>query len=82
MYAYTKRPFQFVFLQLQIWKSVGWWPMALCGGLYGVVHEIKSRDSNGAKEKAFKRRFVDYASKKLQSEVSVISSECRVQVRQ
>ena len=82
MYAYTKRPFQFVFLQLQIWKSVGWWPMALCGGLYGVVHEIKRRDSNGAKEKAFKRKFVDYASKKLQSEVSVISSECRVQVRQ
>ena len=82
MYAYTKIPFQFVFLQLQIWKSVEWWPVVLFGGLCAVVHEIKRRDSDDAKEKAVRRQFVNYASKKLQSEVSVISSECKVQVGQ
>ena len=83
MYAYAKRPFQFVFLQLQIWKTGGWWFMALCGGLYSGVHVIERVCwTNGAKEKAFKRQFVDYASEKLQAEVSVISAKCSGQVQQ
>ena len=41
--------------------------MALCGGLYSGVHVIERVCwTNGAKEKAFKRQFVDYASEKLQ----------------
>ena len=84
MYAYTKRPFQFVFLQLQIlqiWKTLGWWFMALCcySGIY-VIERVQW--TNCAKEKAFKRQFVDYASEKLRSEVSVISAKCSGQVRQ
>ena len=79
MYAYTKRPFQFVFLLLQLWKIVGWWFTALCGGVY-VMERVCW--TNCAKEEAFKRQFVDYASEKLQSEVSVMSVKCSGKVRQ
>ena len=57
--------------------------MALCGGVYSGVHVIERVCwTNGAKEKAFKRQFVDYASEKLQAEVSVISAKCSGQVQQ
>ena len=79
MHAYTKRPFQFVFLQLQIWKIVGWWFMALFLGAYAIQWALWT---DGAKEKAFKQQFVDHASEKLQSKVSVISAKCSGQVRQ
>ena len=72
MYAYTKRPFQLMFLLSQIWKTVGWKFIALCGGLYSGVYVIERvRWTNGAKEKAFKRQFVDHASEKLQLVVSL-----------
>ena len=79
MYAYTRRPFQFVFLQSQIWETVGWWIMALCGGVY-VIERV--RWTKGAREKAFKRQFVDYATKELQLVVSFISANCSTQVHQ
>ena len=83
MYAYTKRPFQFVFLQLQIRRTIGWWFMAFCVGLYCVVYVIaRAFWTAGAKEKAFKRQFVNYATEKLQSQVNVISAECSGQVHQ
>ena len=83
MYAYTRRPFQFVFLQSQIWETVGWWIMALCGGLYSGVYVIESvRWTKGAREKAFKRQFVDYATEKLQLVVSFVSANCSTQVHQ
>ena len=83
MYAYTRRPFQFVFLQSQISETVGWWIMALCGGLYSGVYVIERvRWTKGAREKASKRQFVDYATKELQLVVSFISANCSTQVHQ
>ena len=83
MYAYTKRPFQFVFLQLQIWKTVGWWLTALCGVLYGVVYVIERVYwAAGAGDKALKRQFVNYASKELLSQGSVVAAKCIEQVQQ
>ena len=83
IYAYTRRPFQFVFLQSQISETVGWWIMALCGGLYSGVYVIESvRWTKGAREKAFKRQFVDYATEKLQLVVSFVSANCSTQVHQ
>ena len=83
MYAYTKRPFQFVFLQLQIWKTVGWWLTALCGGLYSGVYVIQRVCwAAGARDKALKRQFVDYASKEFLSQVSDIAAKCSGQVQQ
>ena len=83
MYAYTRRPFQFVFLQSQISETVGWWIMALCGGLYSGVYVIERvRWTKGAREKAFKRQFVDYATEKLQLVVSFVSANCSTQVHQ
>ena len=80
MYAYTRRPFQFVFLQSQ---TVGWWIMALCGGLYSGVYVIeRARWTKGAREKAFKRQFVDYATEELQLVVGFISANCSTQVHQ
>ena len=72
MCVYWKRPFQLVFFQSQIWKTVGWKFIALCGGLYSGVYVIERvRWTNGAKEKAFKRQFVDHASEKHQLVVSL-----------
>ena len=84
MYAYTRRPFQFVFLQSQILETVGWCIMALCGGLYsyGVYVIERVRWTKGAREKAFKRQFVDYATEELQLVVSFISANCSTQVHQ
>ena len=72
-----------MFFQSQIWKTVGWKFIALCGGLYSGVYVIERvRWTNGAKEKAFKRQFVDYASEKLQLVVSFTSANCSIQVQQ
>lgn len=66
-----------------IWKTVGWKFIALCGGLYSGVYVIERvRWTNGAKEKNFKRQFVDYASEKLQLVVSFTSANCSIQVQQ
>ena len=57
--------------------------MALCGGLYiGVCVIVRVFWTDGAKERAFKRQFTDYASDKLQSNVNVISAKCSAQVKQ
>lgn len=66
-----------------IWKTVGWKFIALCGGLYSGVYVIERlRWTNNAKEKAFKRQFVEYASEKLQLVVSFTSANCSIQVQQ
>ena len=57
--------------------------MAFCVGLYCVVYVIaRAFWTAGAKGKAFKRQFVNYATEKLQSQVNVISAECSGQVHQ
>lgn len=62
---------------------MGWKFIALCGGLYSGVYVIERlRWTNSAKEKTFKRQFVEYASEKLQLVVSFTSANCSIQVQQ
>ena len=79
MYAYTKRPFQFVFLQSQI---LGWKFIALCGVLFTLMYTWQwvLWTCSGKKE-AFKRQFVDHASKQLRVVVSLISDGCSKRVK-
>lgn len=66
-----------------IWKTVGWKFIALCAGLYSGVYVIERlRWNNGAKEKAFKKQFVEYATEKLHLVVSFTSANCSIQVQQ
>uniref|UniRef100_A0AAR2KYG9 Dynamin-type G domain-containing protein n=1 Tax=Pygocentrus nattereri TaxID=42514 RepID=A0AAR2KYG9_PYGNA len=54
-----------------IWKAVGWRLIALSVGLYGLLYVYERLTwTTKAKERAFKRQFVDYASEKLQLIVS------------
>uniref|UniRef100_A0A8D3DL42 Dynamin-type G domain-containing protein n=1 Tax=Scophthalmus maximus TaxID=52904 RepID=A0A8D3DL42_SCOMX len=67
----------------QIWKAVGWRLIALSVGLYGLLYVYERLTwTTRAKERAFKRQFVDYASEKLQLIVSYTGSNCSHQVQQ
>uniref|UniRef100_A0A8D0AKT8 Mitofusin 2 n=1 Tax=Sander lucioperca TaxID=283035 RepID=A0A8D0AKT8_SANLU len=67
----------------QIWKAVGWRLIALSVGLYGLLYIYERLTwTTKAKERAFKRQFVDYASEKLQLIVSYTGSNCSHQVQQ
>lgn len=67
----------------QIWKAVGWRLIALSLGLYGLLYVYERLTwTTRAKERAFKRQFVDYASEKLQLIVSYTGSNCSHQVQQ
>ncbi|XP_055021627.1 mitofusin-2 [Boleophthalmus pectinirostris] len=66
-----------------IWKAVGWRLIALSLGLYGLLYIYERLTwTTRAKERAFKRQFVDYASEKLQLIVSYTGSNCSHQVQQ
>uniref|UniRef100_A0A672PEE1 Mitofusin-2-like n=1 Tax=Sinocyclocheilus grahami TaxID=75366 RepID=A0A672PEE1_SINGR len=66
-----------------IWKAVGWRLIALSVGLYGLLYVYERLTwTTRAKERAFKRQFVDYASEKLQLIVSYTGSNCSHQVQQ
>uniref|UniRef100_A0A671TQY1 Mitofusin 2 n=1 Tax=Sparus aurata TaxID=8175 RepID=A0A671TQY1_SPAAU len=72
-----------VFFCVQIWKAVGWRLIALSVGLYGLLYVYERVTwTTKAKERAFKRQFVDYASEKLQLIVSYTGSNCSHQVQQ
>ncbi len=67
----------------QIWKAVGWRLIALSVGLYGLLYVYERLTwTTRAKERAFKRQFVDYATEKLQLIVSYTGSNCSHQVQQ
>ncbi|KAG7220366.1 hypothetical protein INR49_018267 [Caranx melampygus] len=60
-----------------IWKAVGWRLIALSVGLYGLLYIYERLTwTTKAKERAFKRQFVDYATEKLQLIVSYTGSNC------
>ncbi|MGH0146175.1 UNVERIFIED_CONTAM: hypothetical protein FKN15_041065 [Acipenser sinensis] len=64
-----------------VWKAVGWRLIALSVGLYGLLYVYERMTwTTRAKERAFKRQFVDYASEKLQLIVSYTGSNCSHQV--
>ncbi|KAM8884625.1 mitofusin-2 [Synchiropus picturatus] len=66
-----------------IWKAVGWRMIALSVGLYGLLYVYERLTwTTRAKERAFKRQFVEYASEKLQLIVSYTGSNCSHQVQQ
>ncbi|MGH0185253.1 UNVERIFIED_CONTAM: hypothetical protein FKN15_017369 [Acipenser sinensis] len=66
-----------------VWKAVGWRLIALSVGLYGLLYVYERMTwTTRAKERAFKRQFVDYASEKLQLIVSYTGSNCSHQVQQ
>ncbi|MEE6485255.1 hypothetical protein FKM82_014229 [Ascaphus truei] len=66
-----------------VWKAVGWRLIALSFGLYGLLYVYERFTwTTKAKERAFKRQFVDYAGEKLQLIVSYTGSNCSHQVQQ
>ncbi|XP_072164563.1 mitofusin-2-like [Diadema setosum] len=66
-----------------VWKSVGWRVLVVGGGLYGLVYVYERLTwTNRAKERTFKRQFVDYASDKLKLLVSFTSSNLSHQIQQ
>lgn len=66
-----------------VWKAVGWRLIALSVGLYGLLYVYERLTwTTRAKERTFKRQFVDYASEKLQLIVSYTGSNCSHQVQQ
>ncbi|CAF92252.1 unnamed protein product [Tetraodon nigroviridis] len=66
-----------------VWKAVGWRLIALSLGLYGLLYVYERLTwTTKAKERAFKRQFVEYASEKLQLIVSYTGSNCSHQVQQ
>ncbi|XP_075695401.1 mitofusin-2 [Rhinoderma darwinii] len=65
-----------------VWKAVGWRLIALSFGLYGLLYVYERLTwTTKAKERAFKRQFVDYAAEKLQLIVSYTGSNCSHQVQ-
>ncbi|XP_035267972.1 mitofusin-1b [Anguilla anguilla] len=66
-----------------VWRGVGWRLIALSMSLYGLVYFYEKLTwTTKAKERAFKRQFVDYATEKLQLIVSFTSANCSHQVQQ
>ncbi|KAM4703939.1 mitofusin-2 [Rhinophrynus dorsalis] len=66
-----------------VWKAVGWRLIALSLGLYGLLYVYERLTwTTKAKERAFKRQFVEYAAEKLQLIVSYTGSNCSHQVQQ
>ena len=72
-----------IFFSLQVAKAAGWRVLALCGALYGLVYIYERLTwTNKAKERAFKRQYVNYATSKLRLMVDLTSSNCSHQVQQ
>lgn len=66
-----------------VWKAVGWRLIALSVGMYGLLYVYERLTwTTRAKERVFKRQFVEYAGEKLQLIVSYTGSNCSHQVQQ
>lgn len=65
------------------WKAVGW-KLIACGGAGYVTIYLYERAmwTNAAKERCFKKQFVEYASEKLKLIVSFTSKGCSHQIQQ
>ncbi|OON18460.1 fzo-like region [Opisthorchis viverrini] len=63
-------------------KAVGWRVIGLVAGLYGGLYLYERLAwTNKAKEAAFKRQYVDFASHKLRLIVDLTSTNARYQVK-
>ena len=68
---------------VQVGRAAGWRVIAVCGAVYGVVYLYERLTwTNKARERAFKRQYVDYASSKLRLIVDLTSANCSHQVQQ
>ncbi|XP_034949592.1 transmembrane GTPase Marf isoform X2 [Chelonus insularis] len=64
-------------------KTVGWRLIAITGAIYGALYLYERLTwTNKAKEREFKRQYVDHATKKLRLIVDLTSANCSHQVQQ
>ncbi|XP_003742155.1 transmembrane GTPase Marf [Galendromus occidentalis] len=64
-------------------RTVGWKVIIITVGAYGIVYAYERMTwTNKAKEKAFKKQYVQHASAKLKLIVELTSSNCSHQVQQ
>lgn len=64
-------------------RTVGWKVIAVTLGLYGVVYLFERLTwTNRAKERSFKRQYVQHATRKLRLIVDLTSANCSHQVQQ
>ncbi|XP_071945014.1 mitofusin-2-like isoform X2 [Antedon mediterranea] len=80
---YSRTSVGLIFIGGIIWKSVGWRILAVAGGMYGGIYMYERLTwTNKAKERTFKRQFVDYSAEKLQLVVNFTSANCSHQIQQ
>ncbi|XP_071519282.1 transmembrane GTPase Marf isoform X1 [Panulirus ornatus] len=66
-----------------MFKTVGWRLIVLTGGVYGVLYAYERLTwTNKAKERVFKKQYVDHATRKLRLIVDLTSHNCSHQVQQ
>ncbi|KAJ7324751.1 hypothetical protein JRQ81_017771 [Phrynocephalus forsythii] len=66
-----------------VWRTVGWKVISVSLSMYGLLYLYERLTwTTKAKERAFKRQFVNYAAEKLQMIVSFTSANCSHQVQQ
>ncbi|XP_066246124.1 transmembrane GTPase Marf [Euwallacea similis] len=66
-----------------MFKTVGWRVIAITGALYGCLYFYERLTwTNKAKEKSFKKQYVDHATRKLRMIVDLTSANCSHQVQQ
>lgn len=64
-------------------RVAGWRVIAVCAGAYGLLYLYERLTwTNHARQRAFKRQYVDYASSKLRLIVDLTSANCSHQVQQ
>lgn len=64
-------------------RTVGWKVIAVTVGLYGVLYMFERLTwTNKAKERSFKRQYVQHATRKLRLIVDLTSANCSHQVQQ
>lgn len=64
-------------------KTVGWRLIAVAGGIYGCLYLYERLSwTTKAKEREFKRQYVDHATSKLRLIVDLTSANCSHQVQQ
>lgn len=64
-------------------KTVGWKVIIVTGALYGCIYFYERLTwTNKAKERTFKKQYVNHATKKLRLIVDLTSANCSHQVQQ
>ncbi|XP_072380072.1 transmembrane GTPase Marf [Diabrotica undecimpunctata] len=66
-----------------LFKTIGWRILAITGAMYGCLYLYERLTwTNKAKEKTFKKQYVQHASKKLRMIIDLTSANCSHQVQQ